>query len=81
LLSYINNKKKKIIQQWWNAKWHTYVGGILVALIAIIAFLRVSPLGVTAEIGSIARTSAGYFNILPVRLEGLGYFKGLHYYY
>ena len=69
-------KEKKIIQQWWNAKWHTYVGGILVALIAIIAFLRVSPLGVTAEIGSIARTSAGYFNILPARLEGLDTLRG-----
>ena len=69
-------KEKKIIQQWWNVKWHTYVGGILVALIAIIAFLRVSPLGVTAEIGSIARTSAGYFNILPVRLEGLDTLRG-----
>ena len=69
-------KEKKITQQWWNVKWHTYVGGILVALIAIIAFLRVSPLGVTAEIGSIARTSAGYFNILPVRLEGLDTLRG-----
>ena len=69
-------KEKKIIQQWWSAKWHTYVGGILVALIAIIAFLRVSPLGVTAEIGSIARTSAGYFNILPARLEGLDTLRG-----
>ena len=69
-------KDKKIIQQWWNVKWHTYVGGILVALIAIIAFLRVSPLGVTAEIGSIARTSAGYFNILPARLEGLDTLRG-----
>lgn len=69
-------KEKKIIQQWWNVKWQTYVGGILVALIAIIAFLRVSPLGVTAEIGSIARTSAGYFNILPVRLEGLDTLRG-----
>lgn len=68
--------EKKIIQQWWNVKWQTYVGGILVALIAIIAFLRVSPLGVTAEIGSIARTSAGYFNILPVRLEGLDTLRG-----
>ena len=69
-------KEKKITQQWWNVKWHTYVGGILVALIAIIAFLRVSPLGVTAEIGSIARTSAGYFNILPARLEGLDTLRG-----
>ena len=41
-----------------------------------VAFLRVTPLGVTAEIGSIARTSAGYFNILPARLEGLDTLRG-----
>ncbi len=58
-------KEKNKIQKWWQIKWPTYVGGILVALIATVAFLRVSPLGVTAEIGSIARTSADYLNILP----------------
>jgi hypothetical protein len=57
-------------------KMANYVGGILVALIATVAFLRVSPLGVTAEIGSIARTSAGYLNILPARLEGLDTLRG-----
>ena len=73
------HKKQKIqnkIQRWWQVKWPTYVGGILVALIATIAFLRVSPLGVTAEIGSIARTSADYLNILPARLEGLDTLRG-----
>ena len=64
-------KAENKIQRWWQVKWPTYVGGILVALIATIAFLRVSPLGVTAEIGSLARTSANHFNILPTRLEGL----------
>jgi uncharacterized membrane protein YedE/YeeE len=63
-------------QRWWEIKWPTYVGGILVALIATVAFLRISPLGVTAEIGSVARTSAGYFNILPARLEGLDTLRG-----
>ena len=73
------HKKQKVqnkIQRWWQVKWPTYVGGILVALIATIAFLRVSPLGVTAEIGSIARTSADYLNILPARLEGLDTLRG-----
>lgn len=69
-------KEKSNTQQWWKIKWPTYVGGILIALIATIAFLRVTPLGVTAEIGSIARTSAGYFNILPIRLEGLDILRG-----
>ena len=69
-------KEKSNTQQWWKIKWPTYVGGILIALIATIAFLRVTPLGVTAEIGSIARTSAGYFNILPIRLVGLDILRG-----
>jgi uncharacterized membrane protein YedE/YeeE len=69
-------KEKNNTMQWWKIKWPTYVGGILIALIATIAFLRVTPLGVTAEIGSIARTSAGYFNILPIRLEGLDILRG-----
>jgi uncharacterized membrane protein YedE/YeeE len=69
-------KEKNNTMQWWKIKWPTYVGGILIALIATIAFLRVTPLGVTAEIGGIARTSAGYFNILPIRLEGLDTLRG-----
>jgi hypothetical protein len=73
---HIKQKAENKIQRWWQVKWPTYVGGILVALIATIAFLRVSPLGVTAEIGSIARTSANYFNILPARLEGLDTLRG-----
>jgi uncharacterized membrane protein YedE/YeeE len=69
-------KEKNNTMQWWKIKWPTYVGGILIALIATIAFLRVTPLGVTAEIGSIARTSAEYFNILPIRFEGLDTLRG-----
>ena len=78
LLVKFHKKQKQInkIHKWWQIKWPTYVGGILVALIATVAFLRISPLGVTAEIGSIARTSANYFNILPVRLEGLDTLRG-----
>ena len=45
-------------------------------LIAMIAFLRISPLGVTAEIGSISRTTADYLHIMPVRLEGLDTLRG-----
>ncbi len=77
LFKFHKTQKEKVnTQQWWKIKWPTYVGGILIALIATIAFLRITPLGVTAEIGSIARTSAGYFNILPIRLEGLDILRG-----
>ncbi len=72
------NKKQKMDQalEWWKVRWPTYVGGILVGLIATIAFLRISPLGVTAEISSIARTTASNLDIMPSRLEGIDTLRG-----
>ena len=52
-------------------RWPTYVGGALIGTLATIAYLRVGPLGVTAELGSLARTAADGAGILPGRLEGL----------
>lgn len=52
-------------------KWPATVSGTLVGLIATIAYLRVGPLGVTAEIGSIARTGGVWAGILPETLLGL----------
>jgi hypothetical protein len=81
LLSYFLftfSKKQKENQNfvWWKIRWPTYVGGILVGLIATIAFLRITPLGVTAEISSIAKTTADNLNIMPSRLEGLDTLRG-----
>ena len=42
----------------------------------MIAFLRITPLGVTAEIGNMARTTAGYLHMMPARLEGLDTLRG-----
>ena len=42
----------------------------------MIAFLRITPLGVTSEISNIAKTAAGYFQIMPSRLEGLDTLRG-----
>jgi uncharacterized protein len=52
-------------------RWPTYVGGALIGTLATIAYLRVGPLGVTAELGSLARTAADDAGLLPGRLEGL----------
>ncbi|HLS51015.1 MAG TPA: YeeE/YedE family protein [Burkholderiaceae bacterium] len=57
-------------------RWPTYVGGLLVAVIGVMAFLRSGALGVTAELGSIARTTAANFDLLPARLFGLDGFAG-----
>ncbi|WMD22363.1 YeeE/YedE family protein [Achromobacter seleniivolatilans] len=57
-------------------RWPPAVGGILVGFIGVIAYLRIAPLGVTAELGSVARTVASSTGWLPGRLEGLDTFAG-----
>lgn len=57
-------------------RWPAYAGGMLVAGIGVLAFLRAGPLGVTAELGSLARTAASGFDLLPARLHGLDGFAG-----
>lgn len=57
-------------------RWPAWVGGILVAFIGVLAYFRSAPLGVTAELGSLARTGASAWGLLPERLEGLDTFAG-----
>lgn len=57
-------------------RWPTWVGGIAVGLIGVASYLRISPLGVTAEIGSRSRQLADYIGFLPERLDGLDTFRG-----
>ena len=57
-------------------RWPAYVGGILVALMATLAYLRVAPLGVTAELGSISRSLGSGLSSFPERLEGLDTLRG-----
>lgn len=61
---------------WWRRRWAPHVGGILVGGLGVVAFLRVAPLGVTSELGSLARTLADQQAWLPERLEGLDTFRG-----
>lgn len=57
-------------------RWPAWLGGLLVGLIGVAAYLRLSPLGVTAEIGSRSRQLATALDLLPSRLEGLDSFRG-----
>lgn len=57
-------------------RWPPYVGGILIGALATAAYFRIAPLGVTAEIGSVARTLGSATQRLPERLEGLDSFTG-----
>ncbi len=58
------------------ARWPAVTGGVLVGVIAMAAYFRVEPLGVTAELGSLARTAANHGGILPDTLYGLDGLSG-----
>lgn len=72
----VNRKcvETKSLDDFWQAlfvlRWPTWLGGLIIGSLATIAYFRVGALGVTAEIGSIARTLLNF--AWPVdRLEGL----------
>ncbi|GHS87423.1 membrane protein [Campylobacterota bacterium] len=57
-------------------RWSFWIGGALIALIGIVALVRVKPLGVTATLGSWVRSIAGEFGLIPAKLNGLDGFAG-----
>lgn len=61
---------------WWQRRWPAHVGAILIGGLGALAYLRIAPLGVTAELGSLARTGADHLHWLPERLEGLDTLRG-----
>lgn len=63
---------RAIFRERWPAAW----GGVAVGTISAIYFFRVAPLGVTAELGSIVRTEASRFDLIPETLRGLDTLRG-----
>ncbi|MER2250337.1 YeeE/YedE family protein [Methylorubrum podarium] len=57
-------------------RWPVWLGGLAIGALGTLAYLRVGPLGVTAEIGGRSRQAAGALGLLPDRLEGLDTFRG-----
>jgi len=57
-------------------RWPPVAAGLAVAAISAIAYLRVAPLGVTAELGSLARTGGTAVGLLPDTLHGLDLLRG-----
>ena len=64
-----------IFQRIFQQRWPTWIGGVLIGLIATIAYFRVGALGVTAELGSLSRTGLSQFVDLT-RLQGLDRLTG-----
>ncbi|MCX8999678.1 YeeE/YedE family protein [Rhizobiaceae bacterium BDR2-2] len=57
-------------------RWPPVLTGILVAAIGAFAYLRIAPIGVTAELGSLVRTAATPAGIIPETLGGLDTLRG-----
>ncbi|MCU0497504.1 MAG: YeeE/YedE family protein [Anaerolineae bacterium] len=57
-------------------RWNPLVTGALVGGIGTIAYFRVEPLGVTSQLGSVARTVLNDAGLLADRLNGLDGFAG-----
>lgn len=57
-------------------RWPPVITGLLVATVGAFAYLRVAPLGVTAELGSLVRTGGLLLNLVPETLVGLDTVRG-----
>lgn len=57
-------------------RWPATVAGMAVGIISVAAYFRIAPLGVTAELGSIARTYGTNAGVTPETLFGLDTFRG-----
>jgi uncharacterized protein len=57
-------------------RWPPLVTGALVGVVSVFAYLRVEPLGVTAQLGSVSRTVLATGGFLPDRLHGLDTLAG-----
>jgi uncharacterized membrane protein YedE/YeeE len=67
---------REALQRLFVRRWPPVIAGTLVGLISVVAYFRVAPLGVTAELGSIARTAGTEWNWLPTTLFGLDGLRG-----
>lgn len=57
-------------------RWPAVIAGTFIGVISVLAYFRVAPLGVTAELGSIARTAGTDWGVLPSTLFGLDGLRG-----
>ena len=57
-------------------RWPAWAGGLAIGALGTAAYLRVAPLGVTAEISGRARDLGTALGLLPQRLEGLDTLRG-----
>lgn len=67
---------KDIFRTIFKDRWNPLITGALVGIVGTFSYLRVEPLGVTSQLGSISRTVLNNTGYLPQRLVGLDTFAG-----
>ena len=65
-----------LAQALWVDRWPAWVGGLGVGALATAVYLRATPLGVTAELGRLARAGGARFGWIPAHLPGLDTLRG-----
>jgi uncharacterized protein len=60
----------------FQGRWPYWLGGLAVGALAVVVVLRLKPLGVTAALGSGARSVGSAWGWIPERLDGLDGFGG-----
>lgn len=66
----------KPVKAVFTGRWPGWIGGVAVGLLGMVAYLRVAPLGVTAELSARARAIGTEFGLLPAQLLGLDRLRG-----
>jgi uncharacterized protein len=67
---------RRILRAVFVTRWNPLVTGALVGLIGVVAYLRLEPLGVTSQLGSVTRTLMSEADLLGDRLNGLDVLRG-----
>lgn len=70
------NRLHQALRSVFVERWPPVVTGVLVAAISAFSYFRVTPLGVTAELGSIVRTAGASAGWVPGTLAGLDTVRG-----
>jgi len=70
------NSPVQLIEKIFVTRWSPVATGSIVGIIGVFAYLRVSPLGVTAQLSTISRTFLDSQGKLPEVLHGIDLMKG-----
>jgi len=75
-LARLADDRLKPVKALFIGRWPGWIGGIAVGVLGMVAYLRVAPLGVTAELSARARAVGTDVGLVPGQLLGLDRLRG-----